>query len=66
VTSAQVLFGTDFPPGATSLEVAKTLATIGFFNESDLRAIERDNAVRLRRGRRVAAPHLLATCSAKA
>ena len=47
VTSAQVLFGTDFPPGATSLEVAKTLATIGLFNESDLRAIERDNAVRL-------------------
>jgi len=47
VTSAQVLFGTDFPPGATSLEVAKTLATIGFFNENDLRAIERDNAVRL-------------------
>lgn len=47
VTSAQVLFGTDFPPGATSLDVAKTLAAIGFFNESDLRAIERDNAVRL-------------------
>jgi len=47
VTSAQVLFGTDFPPGATSLEVAKTLAAIGLFNESDLRAIERDNAVRL-------------------
>ncbi len=47
VTSAQVLFGTDFPPGATSLEAAKTLATIGVFNESDLRAIERDNAVRL-------------------
>jgi predicted TIM-barrel fold metal-dependent hydrolase len=47
VTTSQVLFGTDFPPGATSLDVVKTLATIGFFNETDLRAIERDNAVRL-------------------
>ncbi len=47
VTSAQVLFGTDFPPGGTSLDVAKTLADLRLFSESDLRAIERDNAVRL-------------------
>ena len=26
VTSANILFGTDFPPGGTSLEVAKALA----------------------------------------
>lgn len=47
VTTAQVLFGTDFPPGGTSLEVARTLAELGFFSESDLRAIDRENAVRL-------------------
>ena len=47
VTASQVLFGTDFPPGGTSLEIAKALAEIGLFNENDLRAIERENAVRL-------------------
>ena len=47
VTTAQVLFGTDFPPGGASLDVAKAVAGLGFFNESDLRAIDRDNAVRL-------------------
>ena len=47
VTASQVVFGTDFPPGGTSLEIAKALAEVGFFNESDLRAIERENAVRL-------------------
>src|SRR6267142_5208802 len=47
VTTAQVLFGTDFPPGGSSLDVARTLAELGLFSESDLRAIERENAVRL-------------------
>lgn len=47
VTPAQVLFGTDFPPGGTSLEIAKALADVGFFNDTDLRAVERENAVRL-------------------
>src|SRR5712692_4915423 len=47
VTTAQVLFGTDFPPGGASLDVAKAVAALGFFSESDLRAIDRDNAVRL-------------------
>src|SRR5262245_23864288 len=47
VTPAQVLFGTDFPPGANSLDVVKALAEIGMFNEADLRAVERDNAVKL-------------------
>jgi len=47
VTASQVLFGTDFPPGGSSLELSKALAEVGFFNERDLRAVERDNAVRL-------------------
>jgi predicted TIM-barrel fold metal-dependent hydrolase len=47
VTSAQVLFGTDFPPGGTSVDVAKALVDTKLLNEADLRAIGRHNAVRL-------------------
>jgi 6-methylsalicylate decarboxylase len=48
VTSANILFGTDFPPGGTSVAVAKALAELGLgFTEADMRAIDRDNAVRL-------------------
>jgi predicted TIM-barrel fold metal-dependent hydrolase len=47
VTSSQVLFGTDFPPGGSSLEIARALAEVGVFDGSALRAVERDNAVRL-------------------
>jgi 6-methylsalicylate decarboxylase len=47
VTTAQVLFGTDFPPGGASADVARTLAALRMFSEADLRAIDRDNAVRL-------------------
>jgi predicted TIM-barrel fold metal-dependent hydrolase len=47
VTASQVMFGTDFPPGGSSLELSKALAEVGLFNERDLRAVERDNAVRL-------------------
>jgi predicted TIM-barrel fold metal-dependent hydrolase len=47
VTASQVLFGTDFPPGGSSLEIAKALEDVGLFNGNDLRAIERENAVRL-------------------
>ena len=47
VPPTQVLFGTDFPPGANSLDVVRTLAEIGMFSQSDLRAVERDNAVKL-------------------
>jgi predicted TIM-barrel fold metal-dependent hydrolase len=47
VTPAQILFGTDFPPGGTSFDVARTLAQLGVFTESDLRAIDRENALRL-------------------
>jgi predicted TIM-barrel fold metal-dependent hydrolase len=47
VPATQVLFGTDFPPGGTSLDVANALSSLGVFNAGDLRAIERDNAVKL-------------------
>jgi predicted TIM-barrel fold metal-dependent hydrolase len=47
VPATQIVFGTDFPPGGTSALVAKTLGELGLFSESDLRAIGRDNAVRL-------------------
>jgi len=47
VPAAQIVFGTDFPPGGTSAAVAKTLADLGMFSAADLRAIDRDNAVRL-------------------
>ena len=47
VPKSQVLFGTDFPPGGSSVELAKMLAAVGFFNPTDLRAIEQENAVRL-------------------
>jgi 6-methylsalicylate decarboxylase len=47
VGTSQVLFGTDFPPGGTNLALAKAVADLGFFKDADLRAIERDNAVRL-------------------
>ena len=41
------MFGTDFPPGGTIQAMAEALRTLNLFNDSDLRAIERDNAVRL-------------------
>ena len=47
VKTDHVMFGTDFPPGGTIQAMADALRTLGLFNESDLRAIERDNAVRL-------------------
>jgi predicted TIM-barrel fold metal-dependent hydrolase len=48
VTSANIMFGTDFPPGGTSREVAKALSELGVgLTDADLRAIDRDNAVRL-------------------
>ena len=47
VPATQILFGTDFPPGGTSAAVAKTLADLGMFSESDLAAIGRGNAARL-------------------
>jgi predicted TIM-barrel fold metal-dependent hydrolase len=47
VGTSQILFGTDFPPGGTNVAVANAMAALGFFKAADLRAIERDNAVRL-------------------
>jgi len=47
VPAAQILFGTDFPPGGTSFEIGKALIELGVFSEADLRAIGRDNAVTL-------------------
>ncbi len=47
VPAEQVLFGTDFPPGGTAAEYARALAELGGYSPSELRAIERDNAVRL-------------------
>ena len=47
VPATQILFGTDFPPGGTSAAVAKSLSDLGLFSDADLRAIDRDNAVRL-------------------
>ena len=47
VPSTQILFGTDFPPGGSSREVARLLADVRMFEASDLRAIDRENAVRL-------------------
>jgi len=47
VPATQIVFGTDFPPGGTSAAVARTLTEIGMFSPGDLRAIDRDNAVRL-------------------
>ena len=47
VSTAQILFGTDFPPGGSSSEVARLLAELGMFDASAMRAIDRENAVRL-------------------
>ena len=47
VNADKIMFGTDFPPGGNSQEVARALRELRMFSESDLRAIERDNAVRL-------------------
>src|SRR5262245_17198487 len=47
VSADKIMFGTDFPPGGTSQAVAQTLRELKMFSEADLRAIERDNAIRL-------------------
>jgi predicted TIM-barrel fold metal-dependent hydrolase len=43
----RVLFGTDFPPGGASADYVTALRELKMFSESALRAVERDNAVRL-------------------
>jgi len=47
VSSDKIMFGTDFPPGGTSEAVARALRDLKMFSETELRAIERDNAVKL-------------------
>ena len=47
VKPSQIMFGTDFPPGGSSASAAAAIAATGMFSESDLRAVDRDNAVRL-------------------
>ena len=47
VTATQILFGTDFPPGGTSREVAQLLAELRLFKPDAMSAIDRDNAVAL-------------------
>ena len=47
VSARQIVFGTDFPPGATAAATAKSLVDTVPFSGDDLRAIEPDNAVRL-------------------
>ena len=47
VKADKIMFGTDFPPGGSSQVVAQSVRDLGVFSESDLRAIERDNAIRL-------------------
>ncbi len=47
VATTRIVFGTDFPPGDSSADVARALDETGLFNEADLRAINRENVVRL-------------------
>jgi 6-methylsalicylate decarboxylase len=47
VNADKILFGTDFPPGGSSESVARALRNIQMFSDGELRAIERDNAVKL-------------------
>ena len=47
VATTHIVFGTDFPPGDSSADVARMLDETGLFNEADLRAINRENVVRL-------------------
>ena len=47
VPTSQILFGTDFPPGGSSTDYVKALSEMTLLNKNDLKAIDRDNAVRL-------------------
>ena len=46
VPLSQIVFGTDFP-FRTTAETARGLDTCGVFNAAEIKAINRDNAVRL-------------------
>jgi predicted TIM-barrel fold metal-dependent hydrolase len=47
VKPSQVLFGTDFPPGGSAVDYVKALGEMSLLTKNDLKAIDRDNAVRL-------------------
>jgi 6-methylsalicylate decarboxylase len=47
VNPDKILFGTDFPPGGSSLAVAQALRDLNMFSGAQLRAIERENAAEL-------------------
>jgi predicted TIM-barrel fold metal-dependent hydrolase len=47
VKADRILFGTDFPPGGTAAGVAQALREVDLFGAAELRAVERDNALRL-------------------
>ena len=47
VKADHIVFGTDFPPGGTMVEYARSLRELGIFSDVELRLIERENALRL-------------------
>jgi predicted TIM-barrel fold metal-dependent hydrolase len=47
VNADKILFGTDFPPGGSSQNVAQAIRGLQMFSDAEIRSIERDNAVRL-------------------
>jgi 6-methylsalicylate decarboxylase len=47
VPVSQILFGTDFPYGKIAEDAVKNLQECGVFNARELRAIDRENALRL-------------------
>jgi predicted TIM-barrel fold metal-dependent hydrolase len=47
VNAEKIMFGTDFPPGGSSQAVARSLRDLQMFSDAELRAIERDNALKL-------------------
>src|SRR2546422_2439154 len=47
VNAGNIMFGTDFPPGGSSQAIAQAIRELRIFSEADLKAVERENAVRL-------------------
>jgi 6-methylsalicylate decarboxylase len=47
VKPSQILFGTDFPPGGSAVAYVKALGEMSLISKEALRAIDRENAVRL-------------------
>jgi len=47
VNADRIVFGTDFPPGGTMAEYAESLRALRMFDETELRLVERENALRL-------------------